>query len=428
MDQTPLEFFSQPRFQGFKPGFSRTQALLDALGNPEKKLKYVHVAGTNGKGSVSSCLASILSAAGYKTGLYTSPYVVCWNERVQVCGEYISDAELREAVSVIRPAAEAMEDAPTQFEVETALALWYFAHVKCDIAVLEVGMGGAWDSTNVIPAPEAAVLCAIGLDHTGVLGSTLGEIAGVKSGIIKPGCTVASYGSGDEAEAVIAARCAELGCPIKRPDFSSLVSLRPGLEGCRFDYGRYKDLFVPLAGTYQPRNAALAVTAAELLAGRGWNITETSIREGLAAVRWPGRFEILRRDPIFILDGSHNPHGMTATVESLRTYFGGKKLWFVVGVMADKDVTGIADLLGPLAAGFAAVEPPNPRAMKPVSLADLLRRETGAEAIPFTTIEAGVNWVLNRAKAEGGAAAALGSLYFSAQVRGAVEAWGQTAF
>ena len=423
MDQTPLEFFSQERFQGFKPGFSRTQALLDALGNPERQLRYVHVAGTNGKGSVSSCIASILTRAGYKTGLYTSPYVICWNERIQVCGAYISDADLEKAVSVIRPVAETMEDAPTQFEVETALALWYFAHVKCDIAVLEVGMGGEWDSTNVIPAPEVAVLCAIGLDHTGVLGSTVGEIAGVKSGIIKPGCSVASYGSGREAEAVIEARCAGLGCPLKRPDFSALSDLRPALEGCRFNYGTYKDLFVPLAGTYQPRNAALAVTAAELLVQHGWRITETHIREGLAAVRWPGRFEVLRRDPVFILDGSHNPHGMTATAESLRTYFGAQKLWFVVGVMADKDVTGIADLLGPLAAGFAAVEPPNPRAMKPDALADLLRRETGITAIPFTTIEAGVRWALDRARNTGAAAAALGSLYFSGQVREAVEAW-----
>ena len=423
MSMTPLEFFSQERFQGFKPGFARTQALLDALGNPERELKYVHVAGTNGKGSVCACLSSILTTAGYKTGLYTSPYVVCWNERVQVNGEYISDSDLLEAIEAVRPIAETMDDAPTQFEVETALAIWWFAHVHCDIAVLEVGMGGEWDATNVIPAPEAAVICAIGLDHTGTLGNTPAEIAGVKAGIIKPGCAVASYGSGEEAEAVIEARCAEKGCPLVRPDLSQLGNLRPGLEGCLFNYGAYKDLFVPLAGTYQPRNAALAVTAAELLRSRGWNITETHIREGLASVRWPGRFEVLRRDPIFILDGSHNPHGMTATAESLRTYFRGEKLWFVMGVMADKDVAGIARLLAPMAAGFAAVEPPNPRAMKPISLADLLRRETGAEAIPFTTIEAGVDWILTRAAHTGSPAAALGSLYFSGQVRAAVEAW-----
>ena len=418
-----LDFFSQARFQGFKPGFARTQALLDALGNPERELKYVHVAGTNGKGSVCACLSSILTAAGYKTGLYTSPYVVCWNERVQVNGEYISDADLLEAIEVVRPIAETMADAPTQFEVETALAIWWFAHVRCDVAVLEVGMGGEWDATNVIPAPEAAVICAIGLDHTGTLGNTPAEIAGVKAGIIKPGCSVASYGSDPEAEAVIEARCGKTGCPLIRPDFSQLRDLRPGLEGCRFSYGEYLDLFVPLAGTYQPNNAALAIAAAELLRTRGWRITEANIREGLAGVRWPGRFEVLRRDPIFILDGSHNPHGMAATAESLRTYFGGEKLWFVLGVMADKDVAGIARLLAPMAAGFAAVEPPNPRAMKPISLADLLRRETGAEAIPFTTIQAGVDWVLTRAAHTGLPAAALGSLYFSGQVRAAVEAW-----
>ena len=156
---TPLEFISQEKFQGFKPGFDRVKVLLEKLGHPERKMKFVHVAGTNGKGSTCACISSILTKAGYKTGLYISPYVICWNERVQINGEYISDEEFARAVSVIGPVAEAMEDPPSQFELETALALWYFADQGCEFAVMEVGMGGEWDATNVIPAPEAAVLC-----------------------------------------------------------------------------------------------------------------------------------------------------------------------------------------------------------------------------------------------------------------------------
>ena len=200
---TPLEYLSQEKFQSFKPGFDRVERLLEALGHPERKLRFFHVAGTNGKGSTCACVSSILTKAGYRTGLYISPFVVCWNERVQIDGQYISDEEFAQAVAAVGAAAEAMDDLPSQFELETALALWHFARRGCDLAVMEVGMGGAWDATNVIPAPEAAVLCAIALDHTAVLGNTVGEIAAVKAGIIKPGCDVVSYGNEPEAEKVM---------------------------------------------------------------------------------------------------------------------------------------------------------------------------------------------------------------------------------
>ena len=420
---TPLEYISQDKFQGFKPGFDRMNALLDGLGHPEKKLRYVHVAGTNGKGSVSSCVASILRQSGYLVGLYTSPFVICWNERVQVGGEYISDEDLEKAVAVIRPVADAMDDPPSQFELETALALWYFAERRCDFAVLEVGMGGAWDATNVIPAPEAAVLCAIALDHTAVLGNTVAEIAAVKSGIIKPGCDALSYGNEPDADTVFERVCRENGCRLTRPDFSALTVRSAGLDGISFDYGAYTDLFLPLAGSYQPRNAALAIETALVLRSRGISVPDEAIRAGLRCVRWPGRFELLRRDPVFILDGSHNPQGMEATVESIKLHFPGRKLWFLLGVMADKDVAGIARLLAPLAAGFAAVEPPNPRAMKPRALADLLCEQTGIASAAFDTIDEGAAWAISRA-GSGGICAALGSLYFSAQVRTAVERLG----
>lgn len=418
---TPLEYLSQEKFQSFKPGFDRVERLLEALGHPEKKLRFVHVAGTNGKGSTCACIASILTKAGYRTGLYISPFVVCWNERVQINGQYISDEEFAQAVAAVGAAAEAMEDLPSQFELETALALWHFARRGCDFAVMEVGMGGAWDATNVIPAPEAAVLCAIALDHTAVLGNTVGEIAAVKAGIIKPGCDVVSYGNEPEAEKVIDEVCRSKGCRHFRPDFRRITVLERSLTGVRFHYAAHRDLFLPLAGTYQPNNAALAIETAEVLRTRGYGISNAAIREGLAAVRWPGRFELIHRDPLFILDGSHNPQGMLATVESLKTFFPGQKLWFLIGIMADKDVRSVARLLAPLAAGFAAVEPPNPRAMKAGELAALLSAETGAPALPFPTIGEGAAWVLAQAGKDG-VCAALGSLYFSAQVREAVTA------
>ena len=418
---TPLEYLSQEKFQSFKPGFDRVETLLEALGHPERKLRFVHVAGTNGKGSTCACIASILTKAGYRTGLYISPFVVCWNERVQIDGQYISDEEFAQAVAAVGAAAEAMDDLPSQFELETALALWHFARRGCDFAVMEVGMGGAWDATNVIPAPEAAVLCAIALDHTAVLGNTVGEIAAVKAGIIKPGCDVVSYGNEPEAEKVIDEVCRSKGCRHFRPDFRRITVLERSLTGVRFHYAAHRDLFLPLAGTYQPNNAALAIETAEVLRTRGYGISNAAIREGLAAVRWPGRFELIHRDPLFILDGSHNPQGMLATVESLKTFFPGQKLWFLIGIMADKDVRSVARLLAPLAAGFAAVEPPNPRAMKAGELASLLSAETGAPALPFPTIGEGAAWVLARAGKDG-VCAALGSLYFSAQVREAVSA------
>ena len=417
---TPLEYLTQEKFQSFKPGFDRVEALLEKLGHPERKLRYVHVAGTNGKGSTCACVSSILTKAGYKTGLYISPYVIRWNERVQVDGEYISDGDLEEAAAAVRSAEESMEDPPSQFELETALALWYFARRGCEFAVMEVGMGGAWDATNVIPAPEAAVLCAIALDHTAVLGSTVAEIAAVKAGIVKPGCDVVSYGSDSDAERVIESVCMGKGCRRFRPDFGRIRVLERSLTGVSFDYAAHKGLFLPLAGTYQPKNAALAIETAEALRTRGFHISDEAIREGLAAVRWPGRFELIHRDPLFILDGSHNPQGMEATAESLRAFFPDRKLWFLMGIMADKDVHAVAKLLAPLAAGFAAVEPPNPRAMKPAELAALLAEETGAEARPFDSIEEGAKWVLDRAGKDG-VCAALGSLYFSPQVLEAVE-------
>lgn len=411
--ESTLAYIHQVKWQKRKPGLSRTRALLAALGNPERQLHFVHIAGTNGKGSTAACVASILREAGYRVGLYTSPYLNRFNERMQVNGEEIPDAELERLVDEVRPAAEAMEDSPTEFELITALGFLYFLREKCDIVVLEVGLGGELDSTNVIPAPECAVITALGLDHTRELGPTLADIARAKAGIIKPGTTVVSYGGEPEADAVLAEKCRETGAELLCVPFDRLTVRECSIDGSCFDFDGLDGLTLPLLGSYQPKNAAVAVTAARVLVKKGWAIPEDAIRRGLAHVCWPGRFELLSRDPMLILDGSHNPHGMRATAASLRTLFPGRRFTFLLSVMADKDYREMVSILAPLAERFYTVAAATPRALDAETLADVCRA-CGAEATPCAGIEEGLARSLSH---EGSITVALGTLYFSGDVR-----------
>ena len=410
-----LKYIHSVNWQGSKLGLERTRELLAKLGNPEKKLKFIHIAGTNGKGSTAAMLASILEKAGYRTGLYTSPFINRFNERMQVNGEQIPDDTLAELTEHIQPYAGAMSDSPTEFELITALAMEYFLREKCDIVVLEVGMGGELDSTNVIEAPEAAVIAAMGLDHVRELGPTMADIARAKAGIIKSGGSVISYGGNPEADPVFEAVCRERGAALRRPDFSRIVPGEFGLDGQSFSYGEWRDLRIPLAGRYQMNNAAVVLETVAALRERGWNISDGAVRQGLAATRWPARFEVLRRNPVFIVDGGHNPHGIRATAESLERLFPGKKITFVTGVMADKDVESILGLIVPLAEQFFTVRPDNPRAMSAQELAERIRA-LGARATACGSVADGVKRAI---EAEGpeGVACALGSLYMSGEVR-----------
>jgi dihydrofolate synthase/folylpolyglutamate synthase len=415
-----LRYIHNVKWQGSKPGLSRTRELLEKLGNPEKALKFVHIAGTNGKGSTAAMIASVLRQAGYRTGLYTSPYILRFNERMQVNGEHISDTDLEKLTEEIRPLADAMADPPTEFELITALAMRYFLYEKCDIVVLEVGMGGELDSTNVIETPEAAVITAIGLDHTAELGPTLADIALAKAGIIKNGGDVVIYGGDAAVEDVFEKTCARRSAHLYRADFSRLNVRSYDLDSLSFDFEPYKGVRLPLVGSYQPNNAALSVTALEILRKKGWKISDQNIIDGLNTVYWPGRFEVLRRAPVFVLDGAHNPHGIEATSDSLKRHFGDKKLVFLIGVMADKDVTGMVGFIAPLAKAFVTVEPHNPRAMKADKLADIL----SVYRLPVKacrSIEDGVAEAVREAGKDG-AVVALGSLYFSGDIREAVNA------
>ena len=290
-------------WKGSVPGLERISALLDKMGHPERKLKFIHVTGTNGKGSTCAMLASMFTKAGYKTGLYTSPFLIRFNERIQIDGVQISDEEICRITEYIKPLADSIFEQPTEFEMVTALGFEYFARQGCDLVVCEVGMGGEFDATNVILPPEAAVICNIGLDHTEVLGDTLEKIAATKSGIIKPGCDAVIYREQPSVEAVIEDRCKAVGAKLHKADFADIHLLSHDLTGQVFDWERFKRLKLPLLGDHQLHNAAVALTTATVMQQRGWKLTDDDIREGLASVRWPGRFDVRRSDPLFIIDG-----------------------------------------------------------------------------------------------------------------------------
>ena len=410
-----LSYIHSICWKGSKLGLDRTRELLGKLNDPQKELKFIHIAGTNGKGSTAAMLSSILEKAGYRVGLYTSPFINRFNERMQVNHQPIPDEELAALTEYVRPHADAMADSPTEFELITALAMVWFARQKCDIVVLEVGMGGELDSTNIIDVPEAAVIAAMGMDHVKELGPTMADIARAKAGIIKEGGRVVSYGGNPEADEVIAAVCRARNASLCQPDFSAIVPGDFSLEGQTFSYKGWRGLRIPLVGAYQMNNAAVVLETVEVLRQRGWSVSDEAVRQGLADTRWPARFEVLRRDPVFIVDGGHNPHGIRATAESLSRLFPGRKITFVTGVMADKDVEHILGLIVPLADQFFTVRPDNPRAMDAGELAARIEA-MGAKATACASVQDGVDRAI-QAEGPHGVACALGSLYMSGEVR-----------
>lgn len=414
-----LRYIHEVCWKGTIPGLERIQALLDAMGNPERKCKFVHVTGTNGKGSTCAMVASILRKAGYKTGLYTSPYLIRFNERIQINGEQISDADICELTEYVKPFAESIFERPTEFEMVTAIGFEYFARHKCDIVVCEVGMGGEFDATNVIPAPEAAVICNIGLDHTEVLGNTLEKIAGAKAGIIKPGCDAVLYRERPSVEAVFEERCKALNAPLHKADFDSLHLLSHSLEGQVFDWDRFHALRLPLLGEHQLHNAAVALTTARVLQKRGWKITDEQIREGIESVRWPGRFELMRKDPMFIIDGGHNPQCIEALVKNIRDYLPGRELTVLTGVLGDKDFHCMYRDVAQYAKEFITITPANPRALTAEKLADYLR-QFGKPVTACDVVADGVRLAIEHAGKDG-VVLCYGSLYMIGDIDAALQ-------
>lgn len=353
---------------GMRPGLERIEALLAAIGNPERAFRIVQVGGTNGKGSVSAMLAAILEAAGHRVGLYTSPHLCDFRERIRVRGQPISEVDVVDGVEAIGTLVARLD--ATMFEAATALALDHFAREGVDVAVLEVGLGGRLDATTV-GDPAVEILSRIDYDHQAYLGDTLTQIAREKAAIIRSGVAFAARQE-PEAEEVLVRRAEEVGVPLALEGRELHVTARASaLDGQRLDLAgpgwRLQDVRCRLLGVFQPANALLAAAAARQLGA-----SEEAIRRGLSNVDWPGRFQILRRNPTVIVDGAHNPGGARALAASLRAYFPGQALTLVVGISADKDQAGILAALAPLASRLILTAYRGPRAARPDALLALL--------------------------------------------------------
>jgi len=403
-----------------KPGLERISKLCAMLGDPQKELKFIHVAGTNGKGSFCSMLASVLRRGGYKVGLFTSPYIRFFNERICFDGDPISDEDLADITSYVRPFADGMEEKPTEFELITAIGFEYFKRCGCDVVILEAGMGGRLDSTNVIDAPLLSVITGIALDHTAFLGDTVEKIAYEKAGIIKEGAPVLFGGNDASAEKVIREYASEMGSKVYVTDRSLISNVTATLDGTVFDFGNRKRLGITLLGLYQPLNAANVLKAADILAERGMSISESAIYEGLAEAKWSARFELIGRDPTVIYDGAHNPEGIGAAVRSIKAYFHNEKVYILSGVMKDKDYNCIAADLAEVASRAFTVTPDNPRALSAADYAAVLSAH-GIDATPFNSLETALETALRQAKEDSVPLLCLGSLYMYSELIGIIE-------
>lgn len=380
-----LDFIHGLNKFGTKLGLHNITQLLELLGNPQKNMKVIHVAGTNGKGSTCAMIDSVLRAAGYKVGLYTSPYLEVFNERMRVNGENISDDDLARLTDKVRKKVIYMREnnlgSPTEFEVVTAIGFLYFEEQTVDFLVLEVGMGGRLDATNVV-TPLVSVITPVSLDHQQYLGNTIRDIAREKCGIIKPGVPVVTGPQEDEAMAVIEETCRALKCPLTKvinkkadsaPDTVSYEPKAGGVEGMTFDLftpnAEYPDLQIGLIGRHQFDNAATAVCAVELLISQG-EITKEAIYSGLKKVKWPGRLEVIREKPTVLIDGAHNIAGVKTLKAALEEYFKDQNKILVIGILEDKDYKEMLKELLPLADTVICTAPDNPRALSAARLSE----------------------------------------------------------
>ncbi len=413
-----IEYIHSVNWMFCNPGLDRVKALCRALGDPQDSLKFIHVAGTNGKGSFCSMLDSVLRAEGYRVGLFTSPYIMEFGERMRVDGENISESELCDLVERVKPIADSMEDKPTEFELITALAFLYFAEKKCDFVVLECGLGGRLDATNVVKTSILSVITGIALDHTAILGDTHEKIAAEKAGIIKSGVPTIWCGSHEGAERVISEKAAEMGSRFVKIDRSTMNIKNMTLGGTDFDFGDHKNIHIPLLGSYQPLNAANVLIAIDLLRELGVEISEEAVETGLRRVVWHARFEIINKDPLVIADGGHNPEGIDGAVESIKQYFT-EKVGIVTGVMADKDYGYMAGRMAEVGARVFCLTPDNPRALHAADYAKVFS-DLGVEASPYNSVNEAVSAAMEWGRANNIPVVCLGSLYMYCEIRKAI--------
>lgn len=419
----PVAYINEPRWQKVSLGLERMRLMLELLGNPERSLRFVHVAGTNGKGSTCAYLDAICRTAGLKTGLFTSPYIHRFEERIRVNGDDISSADLLSCTVAVKEAADAVEaqtgEHPTEFELMCAVALTHFARSACDICIMEVGLGGRLDATNVI-TPDVSVITPISFDHTAFLGSTIADIAHEKAGIIKPGIPCLSAPQQAEALKVIEQTCEERGCAFESLDVADITDAHLTDSLMRMFRYQGEPFEMQLIGSYQPMNASLAIECARMLRSLGWPFAEDAIHEGIARAAWPGRFQALSTSPLIVIDGAHNADGsaaLKASLDELRSLTD-RDITFVVGVLADKDVAAILEPHLSAGRAFFTYAPDNPRALSAEELARIICERQPQAEIHVCTSAADA---MRRAqeKAPEGIIVAFGSLYSIAALEAA---------
>ena len=405
MNEKNEKYLDKLRLIGSRFGTDCEKELLSLLGNPQDKLRFIHVAGTNGKGSFCSMMSSVLQKQGYKVGLYTSPYIVVFNDRIRVNGLPIAEDDINDLFERVRQKADTMKTPPSSFDFITAAAFLWFYETKCDVVVLEVGLGGRYDSTNVIKNSLLSVITGIAFDHTEILGDTIEKIAWEKAGIIKENCPALYGGNDEKALNVIKNECEEKHSEltVKNPD--SLKILSTTLDGTEFKFNG-KEYFIRLLGLYQPANAATVLAAIDVLRKHGFEISETAVKDGLSSAVWQARFEKIADEPVMLYDGGHNPQGVRAAVESVRAYFGDKKINLLVGILADKAHGEMAEELAKIADRVICIAPPSPRALPAEALAEEFC-EAGANARAANSIKEGVKIALSYKKP----VLVIGSLY-----------------
>lgn len=378
-----LQFIHESHKFGMRLGLDNIKKLLELLGNPQNNLKIIHVAGTNGKGSTCSFISSILKESGYKVGLYTSPFLETFTERIRVNGENISEEEVGKIVSLIKEKIEIMVSEgysyPTEFEIVTAMAFYYYNQEKVDFVALEVGLGGRYDATNVIDKPVVSAITSISLDHTGILGDTLAKIAFEKGGIIKENCPTIVYPQQEEASEVIKNICAEKKSKYIECDFKNIEirssNINSQIYNCNINGKELRDLEIKLIGDHQIKNSIVALNVIEYLNDiKITNISEENIRKGLLGTKWPGRIEKISENPMFIIDGAHNEEGAKSLANSIDKYFENKNKNLVIGMLEDKDIESVLDLLIPKFNKVITTTPDNPRAIDANKLKEKIER------------------------------------------------------
>lgn len=418
-----LKYIEESHKFGMKLGLETTEKLMELLGNPQDRLKFVHVAGTNGKGSICSFIAKVLEESGYKTGLFTSPFLEVFNERIRINGENISDEKIAEITGIIKEKIDIMVSEgysyPTEFEIVTAMAFVYYAMENVDYVVLEVGLGGRYDSTNIIKNPSVCVIGSISLDHTKVLGDTVEKIAYEKGGIIKPNSKVVVYSQKPHVMNILKEISKENNAELIEASFEDVEIIKESIDSQIFSFStenkKYENMEISLIGEHQIKNAITAINAVEILSKEANKITETSLRTGMKNTRWAGRVEKVMEKPVFILDGAHNADGAESLEKVIKKYFSDKKVKFLIGMLEDKDIDTVLSKLIPLCDYAVTSTPDSPRAMSSDRLAEKISiYGCNTESVP--DVESAIDRILEVSSDEDIIIAA-GSLYMTGKIR-----------